>query len=107
MDMGLDDLKEGISKMADSDSPEHVKIDGTWSSLLVWAIARFGVGIIGFAFGYKVYMDMRADYSFEREEKKKMIVVLERMIDQQKELKSSLEGQRQSFDTLVKTLERK
>lgn len=105
--MGIEDIKEGISKMADSDSPEHVKIDGTWSSLLVWAVGRFGVGILGFAFGYKVYMDMRQDQSYERDEKRKMITVFERIASQNDDLKDALDGQRHSFDALVKTLERK
>jgi len=57
--------KDDLHDLARADSPEAVDIPNTWQGLIVWAIARFGVGIlVAGVFGYatkEVYADMRAD----------------------------------------------
>ena len=59
--MSQDELHE----MAIKDTPTPVDIPNTWQGLIVWAVARFGVGIIVagvFAYATKeVYSDMRSD----------------------------------------------
>jgi len=55
--------KEEIHSIADADSPNEVNIPQTWQALVVWAIARFGVGLVVAAvFGWAttiVYNDLR------------------------------------------------
>ena len=57
--------QDEIHSIATSDSPRGIEIPNTWQGLIVWAIARFGVGIIVaavFAYATKeIYTDMRAD----------------------------------------------
>jgi hypothetical protein len=57
--------QDELHSIAASDSPRGIDIPNTWQGLIVWAIARFGVGIIVagvFAFATKeIYADMRAD----------------------------------------------
>lgn len=59
--MGRDDLHQ----MAQADTPAAVQVPNTWQGLIVWATARFGVGmIVAAAFAYStkvVYEDMRSD----------------------------------------------
>jgi uncharacterized protein involved in exopolysaccharide biosynthesis len=56
--------KEEIHSIADADTPKEVNIPQTWQALVVWAIARFGVGLVVAAvFGYSttiVYNDLKA-----------------------------------------------
>jgi len=57
--------QDEIHSIATADTPRDVEIPNTWQGLIVWAIARFGIGILVAAvFGYatkEVYSDMRAD----------------------------------------------
>ena len=57
--------QDEIHNIANSDSPRGIDIPNTWQGLIVWAVARFGVGIIVagvFAWATKeIYSDMRAD----------------------------------------------
>ena len=57
--------REEIHQMAAADTPAAVQVPNTWHGLLVWATARFGVGILvaaAFAYSTKVvYEDMRSD----------------------------------------------
>lgn len=57
--------KDELHDIANRDAPLEVQIPNTWQGLMVWALARFGVGILVAAvFGYAtmiVYVDMRAD----------------------------------------------
>ena len=57
--------QDELHNVAAADSPNGVEIPNTWQGLIVWAIARFGVGIfVACVFGYatkEIYTDMRAD----------------------------------------------
>jgi hypothetical protein len=57
--------QDELHSIAAADSPRDVDIPNTWQGLIVWAIARFGVGILVAAvFGYatkEIYSDMRDD----------------------------------------------
>ena len=57
--------KDEIHEIAQADTPEAVRVPETWQGLIVWAAARFGIGLIiaaVFAYGLAVvYADMRAD----------------------------------------------
>jgi hypothetical protein len=55
--------REELHSIADADTPNEVNIPQTWQALVVWAIARFGVGLVVAAvFGYAttiVYQDLK------------------------------------------------
>lgn len=57
--------QDEIHQIANADTPEAIQIPNTWQGLIVWAVARFGVGILVagvFAYGISViYTDMRTD----------------------------------------------
>jgi hypothetical protein len=57
--------KDDLHNVASADSPRDVEIPNTWQGLIVWAVARFGVGmVVAGVFGYatkEIYSDMRAD----------------------------------------------
>ncbi len=57
--------QDELHSIARADTPHDVEVPNTWQGLVVWAIARFGIGILVAAvFGYatkEVYSDMRAD----------------------------------------------
>lgn len=56
---------ENLHEVAKGDTPDNVEIPKDWRALLLWAVGRFGVGIlVAVVFGYflaTVYRDMRAD----------------------------------------------
>lgn len=35
-----------LHQLAEDDTPSRVQVPATWSGLLVWAVGRFGVGIL-------------------------------------------------------------
>jgi cell division protein FtsB len=57
--------QDELHKIATRDTPEAIEVPNTWQGLIVWALARFGVGIaVAGVFGWgivHVYADMRAD----------------------------------------------
>jgi hypothetical protein len=57
--------QDELHSIARADTPRDIEIPNTWQGLIVWAVARFGVGILVAAvFGYattEVYSDMRED----------------------------------------------
>lgn len=54
-----------LHDLANSDTPSKVEVPQGWSGLLVWAVGRFGVGILcAVVFGWwlmRVYGDLRND----------------------------------------------
>jgi hypothetical protein len=57
--------QEELHDIANRDTPDPIQVPNTWQGLIVWALARFGVGIaVAGVFGWgivHVYSDMRAD----------------------------------------------
>jgi hypothetical protein len=57
--------QEELHGIANHDTPSGIEVPNTWQGLIVWALARFGVGIaVAGVFGWgivEVYADMRAD----------------------------------------------
>lgn len=57
--------QDEIHSIATRDTPEQIEVPNTWQGLVVWALARFGVGIaVAGVFGWgivHVYADMRSD----------------------------------------------
>lgn len=57
--------QDELHRIANHDTPEPIQVPNTWQGLVVWALARFGVGIgVAAVFGWgivHVYTDMRAD----------------------------------------------
>jgi prephenate dehydrogenase len=56
--------REELHSIAAADTPTEVSVPQTWQALIVWAVARFGVGLVVAAvFGYAttiVYQDLKA-----------------------------------------------
>ena len=38
--------KETIRRLAQSDTPSAVEVPNTWAGLMIWAVGRFGVGML-------------------------------------------------------------
>jgi hypothetical protein len=59
--------KDELHSIAVADTPSEIVIPNTWQGLIVWAVARFGVGLIVaavFCYGIiTIYADMRTDRS--------------------------------------------
>ena len=57
--------QDELHGIAQRESPREVEIPNTWQGLVVWAIAKFGVGIaVAGVFGWAVtviYADLRRD----------------------------------------------
>ena len=57
--------RDDLHSVASADTPRDIEIPNTWQGLIVWAIARFGIGLLVAAvFGVatkEIYSDMRAD----------------------------------------------
>jgi hypothetical protein len=57
--------KDDLYEIAQADTPDQIHVPNTWHGIIVWAVARFGVGmIVAAAFAYStkvVYDDMRSD----------------------------------------------
>lgn len=57
--------QDELHSIAHADTPHDVEVPNTWQGLIVWAIARFGIGIlVAGVFGFatkEIYADMRAD----------------------------------------------
>lgn len=57
--------QDELHRIANADTPEPVQVPNTWQGLIVWALAKFGSGIVvAGVFGWgivHVYADMRAD----------------------------------------------
>jgi hypothetical protein len=57
--------QDELHSIATHDTPEPIHVPNTWQGLIVWALARFGVGIaVAGVFGWgivHVYTDMRSD----------------------------------------------
>jgi hypothetical protein len=57
--------QEELYKIANDTTPEVIQVPNTWQGFIVWAIAKFGTGIVvAGVFGWgivHVYADMRND----------------------------------------------
>jgi hypothetical protein len=57
--------RDELHSIATRDTPDAIEVPNTWQGLIVWALARFGVGIaVAGVFGWgivHVYQDMRSD----------------------------------------------
>lgn len=53
--MSLDDLH----KIAEKSTPEEITVPQTWGGLLVWAIGKWGVGVVFLALLVPVYQDLK------------------------------------------------
>ena len=54
--MSADDLHE----IADQSTPESVEIPKSYTGLVVWAIGKWGIGVVFAAFLIPVYQDLKA-----------------------------------------------
>lgn len=52
--------KDEIHKFATSTTPQDVPIPQTWGALIVWAIGKFGIGVVFLAMLVPVYQDLKA-----------------------------------------------
>lgn len=52
--------KDELHDIATSSTPEHVSIPETWGGLIVWAIGKWGVGVVFAAMLVPVYTDLKS-----------------------------------------------
>lgn len=52
--------KEELHEIATQTTPEHVNIPETWGGLIVWAVGKWGVGVVFAAMLVPVYTDLKA-----------------------------------------------
>jgi hypothetical protein len=57
--------QDELHAIATRDTPDAIQVPNTWQGLIVWAVARFGIGVlVSGVFGWgivHVYQDMRSD----------------------------------------------
>lgn len=58
---GVDDWKRRATEYAQQDTPAQVSLDGGFLHLAVWAIGRFGIGVVFLYMVYILYQDQRMD----------------------------------------------
>lgn len=46
--------------IAQSNTPSGVEVPHTWTGIVVWAVGKFGIGIIGFIAIVPLYLDLKA-----------------------------------------------
>lgn len=68
--------KEELHEIAVASTPEHVNIPETWGGLLVWAIGKWGVGVVFAAMLVPVYADLKASNQQVAEISKANIIIL-------------------------------
>lgn len=51
---------DNLHQMAAATTPENVEIPNTYGGLIVWAIGKWGIGVIFAAFLVPVYQDLKA-----------------------------------------------
>jgi len=49
-----------LQAVAEQEIPKIQGVAGTWAGLIIFAIGKWGVGVVGFALLVPVYMDMKA-----------------------------------------------
>lgn len=54
-------MTKELRVMAECDTPKAVEIPENWRGLLVWALGKWGVGVVFLFLLYVVYDDMRED----------------------------------------------
>lgn len=54
-------LREKLTKYAEQDTPHQVSMEGSVMNLVIWAVGRFGIGIVFLAMTYMLYQDQRLD----------------------------------------------
>lgn len=54
-------LREKLTRYAEEDTPHQISMEGSVINLVVWALGRFGIGIIFLMMTYMLYQDQRAD----------------------------------------------
>lgn len=66
-----------LTRLVKSDTPDIVKIDGSWSSLIIWFVGRFGIlAIVSLVFGMatkEIYQDMRDDRADDMKQRMMLI----------------------------------
>ncbi len=74
--------KEELHEIAVASTPEHVNIPQTWGALLVWAVGKWGVGVVFAAMLVPVYTDLKASNQQVAEISKANIVILTQLSSQ-------------------------
>jgi hypothetical protein len=73
--------QEELHRIANETTPDSIQVPNTWQGFIVWAIAKFGTGIVvAGVFGWgivHVYTDMRNDRQQLLDAYKDAIVVME------------------------------
>jgi hypothetical protein len=52
-------MTEQLRKIAKESTPENVEVPNTYTGLLVWAVGKWGIGVVFAAFLIPVYQDLK------------------------------------------------
>jgi hypothetical protein len=55
--------KEELHELAQSSTPAEISVPETWGGLLIWAVGKWGVGIVFLALLVPVYQDLKLSNS--------------------------------------------
>lgn len=87
--------KDELHNIAQFDAPQSVHVPNTWHGLVVWLVARFGVGmLVAAVFGYStsvIYEDMRTDRQHLLDAFRENTRVVELFTSKMNELSKSIE----------------
>jgi hypothetical protein len=68
--------KEELHEIAVASTPESVNIPATWGGLFVWAVGKWGVGVVFAGMLVPVYTDLKASNQQVAEISKANIIIL-------------------------------
>lgn len=91
--MNEDPMKKELQGIANSDTPEAVKVSSATTSLIIWAFGRFGTGAVFAYAAWMVYGDMKSIQD-------KVLQVFDSSIKAQLELKHSIESNTKVIEDL-------
>ncbi len=88
--------RKKLAEYADSDTPESVKVGANFQNLVVWAVGRFGIGIIFLGLAWVFYQDQRKDQEIMRKDNADMRQVI-------RENNEAINSLRRAVDNLTNT----
>lgn len=106
--MSLDDAHAA----AQASTPSNVEVPPTWSGIALWALTKWGMGIVGFLLVVPLYMDLKASnerFASITENNVKAITIfsknVEEMTRQSQRNDDSMTRQAQRFEDSIRRLE--
>lgn len=54
------DVPHQLTRMVNTDTPQGVYVPGQWTGIILWALGRFGIGIVFVYAAWMIYQDNKA-----------------------------------------------